>query len=316
MSPWEFGWEALVAIGTLTLAFFTWRLARQTGDLARETANEVRSNARPVLIAAAGTGARLEVGGPPDKGYGTLVIPVHNAGRGPALNAFAYAITTTREGDARTNIVNVGNVPSDGDAAAHILGVKNVDATDSWERDGFLAIRAVVVYSDLAGAQFHTVVRLSDPGGGTRRDGATQWIDLAAEGTTVGQGSVPMQQWRVTFRGRHLDDEQVRHLRADAIQYFGGHSVGTSPSREATSEGVWSSTVFVFADRSHDAIERARAALGGDQAPFRSWAAEPWALEPILFRELTWRERVGEWMRRTWGRLRDLGRSGRGRDGI
>jgi hypothetical protein len=91
MSSWEFGWEALVAIGTLTLAFFTWRLARQTGDLARETANEVRSNARPVLVAAAGTGARLEVGGPSDRDYGTLVIPVRNAGRGPALNAFAYA---------------------------------------------------------------------------------------------------------------------------------------------------------------------------------------------------------------------------------
>jgi hypothetical protein len=307
MSPWEFGWEALVAIGTLTLAFFTWRLARQTGDLARETASEVRSNARPVLIAAAGTGARLEVGGPVDKEYGTLVIPIRNAGRGPALNAFAYAITTTRAGDARTNIVNVGNVPSDGDAAAHILSVKNVDATDSWERDGFLAIRAVIVYSDLAGAQFHTVVRLSDPEGGARRDGPTQWIDLTAEGTTVGEGSVPTQQWRVTFRGRHLDDEQVRHLRADAIQYFGGHSVGTSPTPEATLDGAWSSTVFVFADRSHDAIDRVRAALGGDQAPFGGWAAEPWALEPIVFHEPTRSDRVADWMRRRWARVRHPG---------
>jgi hypothetical protein len=178
--------------------------------------------------------------------------------------------------------------------------VKNVDATDSWERDGSLAIRAVIVYSDLAGAQFHTVVRLSDPEGGARRVGPTQWIDLTAEGTTVGEESVPMQQWRVTFRGRHLDDEQVRHLRADAIQYFGGHSVGSSPTPEAASEGVWTSTVYVFADRSHDAIERVRAALGGDQAPFRSWRAEPWALKPIVFGQPTWRGRMSEWMRRQW----------------
>ncbi|MFF0286208.1 hypothetical protein [Streptomyces sp. NPDC005262] len=35
--PWGFGWEALVAIGTLVLAMFTWRLAARTRQLAQET---------------------------------------------------------------------------------------------------------------------------------------------------------------------------------------------------------------------------------------------------------------------------------------
>jgi hypothetical protein len=138
-----------------------------------------------------------KLGGPADDDRGTLVVALHNAGPGPALNAYAYAIATTSEGDTQTNIANVGNVPSQGDAPATILAVKNVDSSDGWER-GFLSIRAVIVYADLAGTRFHTVVRLSDPGDGARRD-ATDWVDLTAEGTTVGEGPVPPQQWRVTF---------------------------------------------------------------------------------------------------------------------
>lgn len=70
-SGWEFGWEALVAITTGVLAFFTWRLARQTArevshsgqqvELSRrqaEASNELASAAqltlraqiRPVLV--------------------------------------------------------------------------------------------------------------------------------------------------------------------------------------------------------------------------------------------------------------------------
>lgn len=47
-SPWEFGWEALVAIGTLGLALATAALAWSTRNLAKETADEVEHSKRQV----------------------------------------------------------------------------------------------------------------------------------------------------------------------------------------------------------------------------------------------------------------------------
>jgi hypothetical protein len=45
-SPWELGWNALVAIGTLALALATLTLAYSTRSLAKETAEEVGHSAR------------------------------------------------------------------------------------------------------------------------------------------------------------------------------------------------------------------------------------------------------------------------------
>lgn len=47
-SAWAFGWEALVAIGTLGLAIATGALASSTRGLARKTAEEVEQSARQV----------------------------------------------------------------------------------------------------------------------------------------------------------------------------------------------------------------------------------------------------------------------------
>ncbi|MCW2992898.1 MAG: hypothetical protein JWQ18_393 [Conexibacter sp.] len=47
-SPWEFGWEGLVAIGTLLLALATGGLALSTRNLARKTAEEVKHSGRLV----------------------------------------------------------------------------------------------------------------------------------------------------------------------------------------------------------------------------------------------------------------------------
>jgi len=44
------GGDVIVGVGTLLLALFTWRLARQTRALSRSTATEVRSGSRPVLV--------------------------------------------------------------------------------------------------------------------------------------------------------------------------------------------------------------------------------------------------------------------------
>lgn len=48
---WEFGWEALVAIGTLALAFVTLALALSTRALARGTSREVEHTGKLVLQA-------------------------------------------------------------------------------------------------------------------------------------------------------------------------------------------------------------------------------------------------------------------------
>ncbi len=45
-SPWEFGWEALTAIGTLALAVATFLLAVSTRSLAKKTAQEVEHSRR------------------------------------------------------------------------------------------------------------------------------------------------------------------------------------------------------------------------------------------------------------------------------
>jgi hypothetical protein len=96
----------------------------------------------------------------------------------------------------------------------------------------------------------------------------------------------------------------LRRLRAEAIQYFGGHSVGSGASPEAAFQGPWSLTVYVFADRAREATEKVRTVLGGDDGPFAAFRAEPWALEPIAFPTPTRRDRARDWLRRAWARVR------------
>ncbi|MFC8263868.1 hypothetical protein ACFUNF_41295 [Streptomyces sp. NPDC057291] len=92
--PWEFGWDALVAIGTLVLAAFTWRLAARTRQLAKETAADQRAQWRPVLIPHHNTPEELDSGNPSPavkfkRVAEDLSVYVRNAGRGPALHVRA-----------------------------------------------------------------------------------------------------------------------------------------------------------------------------------------------------------------------------------
>jgi hypothetical protein len=50
------------ALGTLVLAYFTWRLADQTKRLAAETEEDVRAEWRPVLVARAGLNVSVNAG--------------------------------------------------------------------------------------------------------------------------------------------------------------------------------------------------------------------------------------------------------------
>lgn len=85
---WTFGWSSLVAIGTLTLAYVTWRLASatkkmatETTQLARETSEEVAASYRPVMV----PGERVRTTLMDEDPHGwTLRIEIRNAGAGPA----------------------------------------------------------------------------------------------------------------------------------------------------------------------------------------------------------------------------------------
>lgn len=81
-SAWAFGWEALVAIGTLLLATATVVLALVTRRVATATKDEVASQSRPVLLPCEidlldAQGIRVT-----DE---EIVLRIRNGGKGPAF---------------------------------------------------------------------------------------------------------------------------------------------------------------------------------------------------------------------------------------
>src|SRR4051794_21404129 len=82
---WGFGWEALVALGTLGLAVATGGLAWLTKRLASAARDDERAQWRPVLVPDRYRNSRgmpLQIG----QGAAEVVIRMRNAGRGPALH--------------------------------------------------------------------------------------------------------------------------------------------------------------------------------------------------------------------------------------
>jgi hypothetical protein len=82
-NPWGFGWEALVALGTLVLALATFYLALRTSTLAKASEAEMRAQWRPVILP--GSDSTPERAIVYDDSEGSLHMRVRNAGRGPAL---------------------------------------------------------------------------------------------------------------------------------------------------------------------------------------------------------------------------------------
>jgi hypothetical protein len=78
--PWQFGWEALVALGTVGLAGATAYLAAKTRDLANESVTDRASQWRPAIVPASEYLTRPSV----DANDERLRIRLRNAGRGPA----------------------------------------------------------------------------------------------------------------------------------------------------------------------------------------------------------------------------------------
>jgi hypothetical protein len=82
-----YGWSALVALGTLGLAFATFGVVRATKALADRAEAEVAAQWRPVLLVRDRLPADARQN-EPEIVYedGSLLLWVENVGRGPALN--------------------------------------------------------------------------------------------------------------------------------------------------------------------------------------------------------------------------------------
>jgi hypothetical protein len=82
MSAWTFGWEALVAAGTLLLAGGTFVLAKSTRRLAAESAQEVQAQSRPIIVPSEGSLRVFRQA--PSQGHKVELV-LRNVGPGPAL---------------------------------------------------------------------------------------------------------------------------------------------------------------------------------------------------------------------------------------
>lgn len=173
-SSWTFGWEALVAIGTLTLASGTLFLAWATRRLATQTALEVQSQWRPILVPQEDTlkiwesdldpeeeqllsriGSEQWVGG--DRFVDTremqrrrMSVTFRNIGPGPALEVVSTQLWA-------------GPLPwwtSSRDAAVLATGGEHHVEMSGFPDRGNGSVR--VQYRDLAGRRYSTEMRASE----------------------------------------------------------------------------------------------------------------------------------------------------------
>jgi hypothetical protein len=82
-AQWDWGWDALVALGTLALALATFALAIGTFLTARAAGQEVRAKWRPVIVPA----ADVEVDWIEDDEL--VVLAIRNIGEGGAVDVDA-----------------------------------------------------------------------------------------------------------------------------------------------------------------------------------------------------------------------------------
>jgi len=176
MSPWTFGWEALVAIGTIGLASGTFWLARTTRSLAKLTRMEIEGTIRPLLVndlrdyggdinvnfqpvhagglaqdlyERAKSGAIVERREDQNTVY--VGIPLRNVGPGTAVLTIPHPSIQPRGGSAHLGKVNALAIPPGGTAYALFV------SGSAGAHDGFDPARGnyrvQVAYRDAAGGQ-------------------------------------------------------------------------------------------------------------------------------------------------------------------
>ena len=146
-ASWEFGWDALVALGTLALALVTGTLAFMTWRLARSATAEARSQSRPALIPGLGGDLPGTIDIRPlahDQDRRRLIISVRNVGRGPALFV-------------RVALEPTGNSPDSGPCAAMGPG-DEVQLSFAAEPQALTRWQLLLDYRDLAGRTYSTAI--------------------------------------------------------------------------------------------------------------------------------------------------------------
>lgn len=144
--PWEFGWSALVAIGTLSLAGVTAWLAWTTRRVARADLANLRAQWRPVLVPRGDPVFASD----PATGEWKAQLTIQNSGRGPALYI-------------RATLDPINNSPDHWSLGAMAPGQASTLAFSHLPvRDVFYQL--LLDYRDLSGRLYSSAVVIDFPG--------------------------------------------------------------------------------------------------------------------------------------------------------
>lgn len=281
----EIGWDAAVAIGTGVLAIstgvlaaYTARLAKKTSDMAEEEREEAKARTRPVLMPPAEAKAAISQINS-DTEPVALRLSVMNAGVGPALNAYAWVIVATSAGLHRSRLVPVGSIAPGYGADIAIADVPASD-TGAVEHNAYLAAYVTLVYGDLGGRSYHSVVGLLDPERGLPIGTTPGYVVrprmLDVSGTEVGEGDAPPPQWRVQFAGPQVSDDQRNRLAAaNVILLVATADVATtSPEQPFKMPTTMQWVAFASGATDAEANERVRSALSDER--YQAFTASLW----------------------------------------
>jgi hypothetical protein len=280
----EIGWDAAVAIGTgvlaistFALAAYTARLAKKTSDMAEDEREESKARTRPVLMPPAEAKAvisRINSDVEPV----ALRLNIMNAGNGPALNAYVWAVVATSTGIHRSRLLTVGSIAPEYGADIVIADVPDRD-TGAVEHYAYLAAYVTLVYGDLGGRQYHSVVALIDPARGLPIQSTPGYMvgprTLDVLGTEVGEGEAPPPKWRVQFGGPLVsDDERKRLEAANVVLFVASDDAATPGSGQFQMPTTMQWNAFASGVTDEDAIQQVRSALADDR--FASFTASLW----------------------------------------
>jgi hypothetical protein len=196
--PWEWGWDALVALGTIGLAVVTFLLAVGTFITARAAAEDVRADWRPVIVPA----DDVEVDWVADEQL--VVLGIRNIGQGGAcdvdaalaLNGMYTPASLFAPGE--TNAINFTVVPPGNTLETYFSGIK------AKPHEGEL----VIDYSDLNGRRYGSRIDIRET---TAYLPKQEFPVLRMAGVTHSEGEIVVPYNDRRNYGRRGDIRMVLH---------------------------------------------------------------------------------------------------------
>lgn len=147
----EWGWNALVAVGTIALATGTFLLALSTRRAARASTEDVRAQWRPVIVPT-----KVDVGFEDD--FDLMVISVQNVGRGAAYHIDGALGIDGRywpahdSASGRHGVENLAVVPPEGNLDLYF------DCPEVPPSEG----EVLIDYTDLNDRPYSTLIELNE----------------------------------------------------------------------------------------------------------------------------------------------------------